>query len=166
MTHLDNWQAKFATKRPRRLLALDGGGIRGVMTLEILRKIEQDLATATGKGASFRLGDFFDYIGGTSTGAIIAAGLAMGKSVQELSDFYTEVGPLMFEKSFLLSRLRSLYEADPLRNKLKDVFGERALGAADLRSLLLVVTRNATTDTPWPVSSNPFESYNNLTRKE
>ena len=50
MTHLDNWQAKFATTRPRRLLALDGGGIRGVMSLEILRKIEQDLATATGKG--------------------------------------------------------------------------------------------------------------------
>ena len=87
MTHLKNWQTKFATTRPRRLLALDGGGIRGVMTLEILRKIEQDLATATGKGASFRLGDFFDYIGGTSTGAIIAAGLAMGKSVQELSRF-------------------------------------------------------------------------------
>ena len=140
MTHLDNWQVKFATKRPRRLLALDGGGIRGMMTLEILRKIEQDLATATGKGASFRLGDFFDYIGGTSTGAIIAAGLAMGKSVQELSDFYIEAGPLMFEKTFLLSRLRSLYQADPLRKKLKEVFGERALGPTDLRSLLLVVT--------------------------
>ena len=166
MTHLDNWQVKFATKRPRRLLALDGGGIRGVMTLEILRKIEQDLATATGKGASFRLGDFFDYIGGTSTGAIIAAGLAMGKSVQELSDFYTEVGPLMFEKSFLLSRLRSLYEADPLRKKLKDVFGERALGTADLRSLLLVVTRNATTDSPWLVSNNPFARYNDGDRQD
>jgi hypothetical protein len=65
MTHLKNWQTKFATTRPRRLLALDGGGIRGVMSLEILRKIERDLAAATGKGASFRLGDFFDYIGGT-----------------------------------------------------------------------------------------------------
>ncbi len=127
MTHLDNWQAKFATKRPRRLLALDGGGIRGVMTLEILRKIEQDLATATGKGASFRLGDFFDYIGGTSTGAIIAAGLAMGKSVQELIDFYIEAGPLMFEKSSLIGRLRSFYQADPLRKKLnRRVRGARA----------------------------------------
>ena len=118
MTHLNNWQAKFATTRPRRLLALDGGGIRGVMTLEILRKIEQDLATATGKGTSFRLGDFFDYIGGTSTGAIIAAGLAMGKSVQELVDFYVEAGPMMFEKSWLIGRLRSFYQADPLRKKL------------------------------------------------
>jgi uncharacterized protein len=151
-----NGQAESSTAKPRRLLALDGGGIRGVMSLEILRKIEQDLATATGKGASFRLGDFFDYIGGTSTGAIIAAGLAMGKSVQELIDFYIEAGPLMFEKTSLIGRLRSFYQADPLREKLNDVFGERTLGAKDLRSLLLVVTRNATTDSPWPVSSNPL----------
>ena len=166
MTHLKNWQTKFATTRPRRLLALDGGGIRGVMSLEILRKIEQDLATATGKGASFRLGDFFDYIGGTSTGAIIAAGLAMGKSVQELIDFYIEAGPLMFEKSSLIGRLRSFYQADPLRKKLNSVFGERTLGADDLCSLLLIVTRNATTDSPWPVSNNPFAKYNDRTRKD
>src|SRR5882757_1953833 len=102
MTHLDNWDAKFAAIKPRKLLALDGGGIRGVMSLEILRKIEQDLATATGQGEAFRLGNFFDYIGGTSTGAIIAAGLAVGKTVQELSDFYIQAGPLMFEKSALL----------------------------------------------------------------
>jgi hypothetical protein len=166
MTHLKNWQTKFATTRPRRLLALDGGGIRGVMSLEILRKIEQDLATATGKGTSFRLGDFFDYIGGTSTGAIIAAGLAMGKSVQELIDFYIEAGPLMFEKSSLTGRLRSFYQADPLRKKLNSVFGERTLGADDLCSLLLIVTRNATTDSPWPVSNNPFARYNDRTRPD
>jgi patatin-like phospholipase/acyl hydrolase len=166
MTHLDNWQTKFATTRPRRLLALDGGGIRGVMSLEILRRIERDLATATGKGASFRLGDFFDYIGGTSTGAIIAAGLAMGKSVQELIDFYIEAGPLMFEKSSLIGRLRSFYQADPLRKKLNSVFGERTLGDADLHSLLLVVTRNATTDSPWPVSNNPLARYNDRGRPD
>src|SRR3954454_5430910 len=115
MAHLDNWDTKFAATRPRKLLALDGGGIRGVMSLEILRKIERDLATATGQGDRFRLGNFFDYIGGTSTGAIIAAGLSIGMTVQELSDFYVQAGPMMFEKSALLSRLRSLYQADPLR---------------------------------------------------
>jgi uncharacterized protein len=161
-----NGQAESSTAKSRKLLALDGGGIRGVMSLEILRKIERDLATATGKGASFRLGDFFDYIGGTSTGAIIAAGLAMGKSVQELIDFYIEAGPLMFEKSSLIGRLRSFYKADPLREKLNSVFGERTLGEEDLRSLLLVVTRNATTDSPWPVSSNPLARYNDRTRAD
>ena len=166
MTHLTNWQEKFAAERPRKLLALDGGGIRGVMSLEILRKVEQDLAAATGKGASFRLGDFFDYIGGTSTGAIIAAGLAMGKSVQEIVDFYIDAGPMMFEKTWLIGRLRSFYQADPLRRKLNEVFGERTLGAKDLRALLLIVTRNATTDSPWPVSNNPFAKYNDRARKD
>ena len=69
MAYLDNWDEKFATVKPRKLLALDGGGICGVVSLEVLRKIEKDLAAATGKGASFRLGDFFDYIAGTSTGS-------------------------------------------------------------------------------------------------
>ena len=55
--------------RPRKLLALDGGGIRGALTLEVLVKIESMLAKATGRGDSFRLCHFFDYIGGTSTGA-------------------------------------------------------------------------------------------------
>jgi len=161
-----NGRAESSTAKSRRLLALDGGGIRGVMSLEILRRIEQDLATATSKGASFRLGDFFDYVGGTSTGAIIAAGLAMGKSVQELIDFYIEAGPLMFEKTSLIGRLRSFYQADPLRKKLNSVFGERTLGEEDLRSLLLVVTRNATTDSPWPVSNNPLARYNDRTRAD
>ena len=46
------------------------------------------------------------------------------------------------------------------------MFGERTLGADDLCSLLLIVTRNATTDSPWPVSNNPFAKYNDRTRKD
>src|SRR4051812_19672648 len=81
--------------RPRRILALDGGGIRGVLTLEILSEIESQLAQITGGGKDFRLCDFFDYVGGTSTGAIIAAGIACGMSTQELLDFYVRIGPEM-----------------------------------------------------------------------
>ena len=76
MTHLKVWELKYKAERPRRLLALDGGGILGVMSLEILAQIERQLKEATGAGEEFRLGDYFDYIGGTSTGAIIATGLS------------------------------------------------------------------------------------------
>jgi uncharacterized protein len=78
--------AIFKPKYPRQrwLLALDGGGIRGLVTLGILEKLEADLRTASGVGTSFRLSDYFDFIGGTSTGAILAAGLAIGKTVEEL----------------------------------------------------------------------------------
>jgi uncharacterized protein len=166
MPYLDNWDDKYAKPRRRRLLALDGGGIRGIISLEILRKIEVQLAAATGAGRDFRLGNYFDYIGGTSTGAIIAAGLAAGKTVEDLINFYISAGTLMFEKAAMLTRLRYFYDADPLRQKLMEVLGDRKLGATDLKCLLLIVTRNATTDSPWPISSNPLARYNDRTRKD
>jgi patatin-like phospholipase/acyl hydrolase len=110
---------RYETERPRKLLALDGGGIRGALTLEMLLELETQLRAATKAGPDFRLADWFDYIAGTSTGAIIAAGLARGMSVGELIDFYVNVGPEMFDKRFLIARLRSLYESGPLEKKLK-----------------------------------------------
>src|ERR687891_704014 len=119
--HLEN---RYSTERPRKLLALDGGGIRGVMTLQVLIKMEELLAEKSGQGENFRLCNYFDYIGGTSTGAIIAAGLAIGKSARELSDFYMKAGPAMFDKSFILFRLRHLYESKPLQVELQKTFGQ------------------------------------------
>ena len=73
----------------KRLLAIDGGGIRGVLALEILARIEEVL----GKGRpEFRLSQYFDYIAGTSTGAIIAAGLARGMKAAEITAFYLDAG--------------------------------------------------------------------------
>ena len=165
---------RFATERPRKLLALDGGGIRGVLTLEILAEMERQIKDATGIE---RLGDYFDYIGGTSTGSIIAAGLAIGMSTHDLLDFYEKFGRQMFEKTALFERLTSLfsnlYEDEPLARKLKEIFRSEGdpskpadLTTKRLKCLLLVVTRNMTTDSPWPISNNPFAKYNNLERDD
>src|SRR5829696_1082979 len=152
---------------PRKLLALDGGGIRGILTLEVLLRIERLLAEATGEGEKFRLCDFFDYIGGTSTGAIIAAGLARGMSAGELLAFYEQAGPAMFKQSGFLRRLRYFYRSQPLAEKLKETFGEQTnLLPENLKCLLLVVTRNVTTDSPWPISSNPLARYNDPSRPD
>jgi uncharacterized protein len=158
---------RYETERPRKLLALDGGGIRGILTLEVLAKIESLLAQATGKGTAFRLCQFFDYIAGTSTGAIIAAGLARGMSAQELLTFYQQTGPAMFDKAFLLQRWKTLYKSEPLAKELQKTFGEKTtLSPEDLCCLFLAVTRNVTTDSPWPVSSNPLAKYNQRARKD
>ncbi|HYH84119.1 MAG TPA: patatin-like phospholipase family protein [Pyrinomonadaceae bacterium] len=147
--------------RPRKLLALDGGGIRGILTLQVLIRMEDILKEQSGQGEKFRLCNFFDYIGGTSTGAIIAAGLARGMSARELSAFYMKTGPAMFDKSFILFRLRHLYESKPLAKELQKTFGKDTnLFPEHLKCLLLVVTRNVSTDSPWPISSNPFAAYN------
>jgi uncharacterized protein len=153
--------------RPRRLLALDGGGIRGVLTLEVLIKMEDLLRRESGQGDRFRLCNFFDYVGGTSTGAIIAAGLALGMSARYLRDFYVKTGPAMFDKAFLLKRLRYLYKSEPLAKELKKTYGEGVdLTSEKLKCLLLIVTRNVTTDSPWPISSNPFARYNHPDRPD
>ena len=163
---------RYETEKPqRKLLALDGGGIRGVITLEILAGLERKLADKTGQGNTFRLGDFFDYVAGTSTGAIIAAGLAMGMSTGELLDFYSDFGRQMFEKSFLLERLKSFYKREPLAAKLQEIFhdgrGQPAtLESAPLKCLLLVVAHNVTTDSAWPISTNPKAKYNASDRRD
>ena len=158
---------RYASKRPRKLLTLDGGGIRGVLTLQVLIKMEELLREQSGQSNDFRLCNFFDYIGGTSTGAIIAAGLARGMSAQELSDFYMKAGPAMFDKSFILFRLRHLYETKPLAEELQKTFGkDTTLKPEDLKCLLLVVTRNVSTDSPWPISSNPYGKYNQTDRAD
>lgn len=149
----------YSETRPRKMLALDGGGIRGMITLQILKRIEEVVGS--------RLGDYFDYIAGTSTGAIIAAGLARGKTVDELIDFYRTAGPLMFDERSLWQRWKSFYTADPLVKQLKEVFGaDTTLEPQHLETLLLVVTRNATTDSPWPISSNPDAKYCAADRKD
>jgi hypothetical protein len=149
---------------PKRLLAIDGGGIRGVLALEILRRIE----TLLGRGdPAFRLAHYFDYVAGTSTGGIIAAGLSIGMPVAEIAGFYERAGPQMFDKALLLKRLRYKYNDEPLARKLREVFPEDVtLGSDKLKTLLLLVMRNASTDSPWPVSNNPFAKYNDRKRPD
>src|SRR5687768_10154179 len=168
---MSNWgslAARYENEQPRKILSLDGGGIRGVLTLEILLELEKQLKTELKKDDSFRLSDFFDYVGGTSTGAIIAAGLSRGMSVTELLNFYEEKGEAMFDKAFLLKRVKYFYNDGPLLKELKKTFGEGDIDikSGGFKSLLLVVTMNRSTDSPWPISNNPNARYNNATRPD
>lgn len=153
---------------PKKLLALDGGGIRGMITVEVLAKIETLLRAELGRGKEFRLCEYFDYVAGTSTGAIIATCLSWGMSVDEIRKFYLESGEEMFDKAGLLNRYyRYKYEDKKIAKKLQDVFGgQTTLGSSKLKTLLMMVMRNATTDSPWPVSNNPKAKYNDKNRDD
>lgn len=150
----------------KRLLALDGGGILGLTSIQILREIESQLRDVSGMGDAFRLRDYFDYIAGTSTGAIIAAGLAIGKSVDELEVFYVERGEEMFQRAQLMKRWRHRYSHKALSSLLRKEFHDRTIaqlqddGYLSKDKHLLVVTRNVETDSPWPISSNPAARFN------
>jgi|FEC22Drversion2_1045045.scaffolds.fasta_scaffold00193_36 uncharacterized protein len=149
----------------KKLLSIDGGGIRGVLALGALKKIE-DIVKAK-CGPQTRLADYFDYISGTSTGAIVATGLATGMTVDDILAFYKEAGAQMFVKANLLRRLRYKFEDEPLARKLRDVFGaDTTFGSSKIKTLLMMVMRNATTDSPWPLSNNPHAKYNNNGRAD
>lgn len=155
---------------PKKILALDGGGIRGMMTIEVLAEIESRLRQELKQGAGFRLAHFFDFVAGTSTGAIIAACVSSGMAVPEIREFYENSGEQMFDKVFRLNvfkRFRTKYGDQKLAEKLQAVFGkDTTLGSEKLQTVLMMVMRNATTDSPWPVSNNPFAKYNQRERKD
>lgn len=166
-----NFRDKLAGTGPKKLLALDGGGIRGVITLEILAKIE-DILRKQAKNDNLVLADYFDYVGGTSTGAIISTCISIGMSVAEIQKFYRDSGATMFSKAGLLKRFWYKFEDDNLARQLQQVLLDRDTGAPmmfgsdKLRTLLMLVLRNASTDSPWPLSNNPNAKYNDRTRPD
>src|SRR5438045_997080 len=98
MTKWNSLTERFDAKTPKRMLALDGGGIRGALTLGYLQKIEDTLRKQNGNDPAFRLCDYFDLIGGTSTGSIIASCLAIGMSTKEITEMYFDLGSKIFGK--------------------------------------------------------------------
>src|SRR5882724_10069786 len=128
---------KFTAQK--KLLALDGGGIRGLITLQVLTRVESILRTTKAEGdPAFRLADYFDYIGGTSTGAIIAAALAIRMSVADISHFYHTSAIEMFSKAGYLKRFQYKYQDARLAGQLKSIFGaSTTLGSDKLHTLLM-----------------------------
>jgi len=142
---------------PKRILALDGGGLKGILTLGYLEALEQRLRQRHGNDPDFRLSDYFDLIAGTSTGAIIAACLALGMSVGEVLEKYQKLGRNVFSRDWLRHGvIRARYDKERLESELKTVFGsETTLGSDRLRTGLLVMAKRLDTGSPWPMSNNP-----------
>lgn len=148
---------RLTSKTPKRILSLDGGGIRGAITVGILEKVEQVLSRQVGAGDNFRLCDYFDLIIGTSTGSIIAGSLATGMSVSQVKEYYLELGGKVFEKRgfFDPRRLKSWFKKEELDEQLKSVFGDMTFGSGQLKTGFCVVTKRADTGSTWPVLNHP-----------
>lgn len=146
---------------PKKILTLDGGGIRGMITVEVLAEIESLLRKRLKRGADFVLADYFDFVAGTSTGAIIATCISIGMKVADIREFYLKSGEEMFDKASLLKRLHYKYADEKLAARMQQVFGkDTKLGSDKLRTVLMMVMRNASTDSPWLVCNNPQAKYN------
>lgn len=136
-------------KNKRRILALDGGGIKGAFAAAFLETIEEN----TGK----RIADHFDLITGTSTGGIIALGLGLGMSAKEISQFYINDGPRIFSQqnplddngwfSSLAAKFRRgwrvgkqlavpKYDPSQLKKALERAFQSKRLGDSSVRLII------------------------------
>ena len=151
----------FQKSGAKRILTLDGGGLRGIVTLGYLKRVEEILRARVGSNDQFRLAHYFDLIAGTSTGAIIAAGLARGMTVSEITDIYMKLGREVFYKSmWRYGILRARYSHKKLTSHLKSVLGEETtLGSEELQTGLLVVTKRMDTGSPWALGNNPKGIY-------
>jgi patatin-like phospholipase/acyl hydrolase len=141
---------------PKRMLALDGGGIRGALSAGFLVEIES-LLRQRHKNPQLVLADYFDFIGGTSTGSIIAAALSIGMTAQDVSDSYLKLGGAAFKKVLLPFKAR--FSTDAVRQQLQLLFGDRLLGDPSLRTALCVVAKRADTNSVWPILNHPEGKY-------
>ena len=124
---------------PKRILALDGGGVRGAISVAFLERMEELLAAeekrrklaaadggnrpaelqGAGDGQQFRLGNWFDLVGGTSTGAVIAGALALGHTTAQVKDFYLKLAPRVFTRPFWrIPGLQAKFDARALREEI------------------------------------------------
>ncbi|KAG8999262.1 hypothetical protein FRB94_006350 [Tulasnella sp. JGI-2019a] len=125
-------RADDAKGRPLQLLCLDGGGVRGVASLRILKTIMAQVSKTTGQ-KDIKPCDYFDMIGGTSTGGLIAIMLGRLKmTIEECERAYHEMSKRIFGNRLHstaegLFEGRSMYDAKGVESAVKDLLSQRGL---------------------------------------
>lgn len=113
-----------------KLLAIDGGGIRGIYASHVLERIQREFSTV--------FHSEFDLIAGTSTGSIIAAAIAFGIPASKVTELYRETGPSIFKpkKWTFGGTVSSRYSSEPLRAALVSIFNDATLSEARTRLVI------------------------------
>ena len=147
------------------MLALDGGGVRGIVSLGYLEAIES-LLRERYQRENLVLADYFDFIGGTSTGAIIAASLATGKAVENIVQLYLRLADHFFKKRFWRRGLLfAKFQEKALNAALKEQFGDMTFSDPAIQTGLVIMAKRWDTGSPWVVhnvhDSNYYRKYTN-----
>ncbi|MDX2276724.1 MAG: patatin-like phospholipase family protein [Hyphomonadaceae bacterium] len=159
----EHLRERFKRPGPKRILALDGGGARGLLSLGVLAQLEHHLAERSGD-PGFRLAHYFDLIGGTSTGAIIATTLALEWRVADVVDLYFKLLPAIFAKSQAPGPLRLLtpgFKNTALTQALKEHLDDRTLCSSDLKTGLAIHAKRIDSGSAWILVNNPDWIYFN-----
>ncbi len=146
--------------QPKRILSLDGGGTKGIIEIAFLEKIEGLLAARTSDPAEFRLCHYFDLIGGTSTGAIIATALALGMKAAEVKELYFKLGQRIFRRPWYgIPGITARFSSRGLASVLLEMLGDRPMKSEDLKTGLAIMAKRLDTGSPWALTNNPASKY-------
>lgn len=149
-----------------KILTIDGGGIKGLYSAELLAKFEEVFGCV--------VSDCFDMLCGTSTGGIIALAASLKIPMSDVVSFYQKNGPLIFNEKakhvlgghrylrFKQIALGGKYSAKPLRSALESVFGNRKI--AESNNFLCIPAYNTLTANP-RVFKKDFDNYTEDDRK-
>jgi predicted acylesterase/phospholipase RssA len=160
----EHLRERFWRPGPKRILSLDGGGARGLLTLGVLAQLERHLGERSGDPNNFRLAHYFDLIGGTSTGAIIATTLALEWRVRDVVDLYFKLLPAIFERPQVPGPLRVLIPAfknKALTQALNEHLGDRMLNSDALKTGLAIHAKRIDSGSAWIVVNNADWCYFN-----
>jgi uncharacterized protein len=139
---------------PKRILSLDGGGVRGAITVSFLERLEKVIEEIEGKPTL--LCDWFDLIGGTSAGSIIATALALGLRASDIREIQTALAPTVFRKRFWrFGGLRAMFGRRDLIRELEKFVAGRTLGSEDLRTGLCIISKRLDSGSAWMLCNNP-----------
>ena len=143
----------------RRILSIDGGGLRGVVALGFLEAIADRLAEEYGRPISLR--DHFDLIGGTSTGAIIATALALDMPLGEIRDRYFNLAPEVFRRRWhTIDAVMPRFSAEALEAQIAAITAGHTLGSPALKpGNLAIITKRLDTGSVWFLTNNPAAPY-------
>ncbi|MBM6619538.1 CBASS cGAMP-activated phospholipase [Bacillus suaedaesalsae] len=135
-----------------KMLCIDGGGIRGVFAISILKEIEKEVGKP--------INQLFNCISGTSTGSIIAASIALEVEMGKVLDSYQKYGKKIFVQQAKVGLFRSVYSSQFLRKYLQQEFQEVSL--KDIKHPLLIPAVDLSHGKPFVYRSN----YGNLEEQD
>ncbi len=143
---------------PHRILALDGGGVRGMITLEFLDAIEA-LLRRRYNAPHFVLADYYDLIGGTSAGSLIATMLARGWPMERVRATFETWAPKIFADRIGLGVFRPRFSERALHRCLRQEVGDLTMDTTELKTGLAIICKRVDTGSPWVVTNNPNARY-------
>jgi len=153
------WPERLSAPGPKRILAIDGGGVRGAVAVAFLQQLERILRERYAK-PDLVLSDYFDLIGGTSVGAILAAGLALGATADQAAADFMAMAPRLFRQYLpRLALIQARFDPKRLARLLREQFGDRTMGSAEWKTGFAALAKRVDTGSTWVLTNCPRSMY-------